>query len=146
MVSRILFPALKGISSQCNFLLKADLTIRKLNLNTLAHEHELLRQLLFSSDESKQIAFSLGLVPPRRAPLFLRLSAFPNYAAHLLSLRTDMERWKPRRFKELFMKDSGSQSVWFVYTSITILFVLILLFITMLTGTIGIWIIFSHVT
>jgi len=44
------------------------------------------------------------------------------------------------------MKDAGSQSVWLMYTGIIILFVLILLFITMLTGTIGIWIIFSHVT
>jgi hypothetical protein len=123
-----------------------DLTHRVLNLDILAREHMLLHCLLFSRDESRQIAFSLGLVPPRKATLFLRLSAFPNYAVHLLSLRKEMHEWQPRRFKDLFIKGSRSQEVWYTYISIAALVVLILVFMLGLVGTIGVWIILRHVT
>jgi hypothetical protein len=106
----------------------------------------LLHGLLFARDESRQIAFSLGLVPPRKANLFLRLSAFPNYSAHLLSLRNEIQQWQPRRFKDLFIKGKQNPNVWHTYVGIAVLFVLILLFILGVTGTIGVWIILTHVT
>src|SRR5208282_5049694 len=94
---------------------------RTLNLDSLDSEHKLLHTLLFSSDESRQIAFSLGLVPPRKADLFFRLSAFPNYAAHLLSIRKEIQEWRPRKFKELFIKGSQIQTIWYSYAIIAIL-------------------------
>lgn len=103
-----------------------------------------MHQLLFSSDESRQIAFSLGLVPPRKADLFLRLSAFPNYAAHLLSLRREMKEWRPGGYKYLLTKGSHSKTL--VCLGITLLSVLILLLLLAVTGTIGLWIIVKHVT
>jgi len=117
-----------------------------LNLDCLDREHTLLRALLFSSEESRQIAFSLGLVAPRKGDMFLRLSAFPNYAAHLLSLRKEIEDWRPRQFKELFIKGSQIQTLWYSYTIIAIVVVLILLFILVITETISIWIILRHIT
>jgi len=101
-------------------------------------------QLLFSSDESRQIAFSLGLVPPKKADLFLRLSSFPNYAAHLLSLRREMKEWRPGGYKNMLATRSQSQTV--VYLGVGLLSVLTLLFILALTGTIGLWIVVRHVT
>lgn len=119
---------------------------RTLNLDSLDREHKLLHTLLFSSDESRQIAFSLGLVPPRKARVFLRLSAFPNYAPHLLSLRSGIREWRPRRFKELFIKGSQLRNVWYTYAIIAILIILLLLFSLAIIGTIGVWIILKHVT
>src|SRR5271154_4637178 len=117
---------------------------RTLNLECLDREHKLLHALLFSNDESRQIAFSLGLRPPPKSNLFLRLSAFPNYAPHLLSLRKDIRNWRPRRFKELFLKGSQTHR-YLTWTIITILTILILLFTLAITGTIGIWIILRHI-
>jgi hypothetical protein len=117
---------------------------RILSLDILAHEHQLLHQLLFSSDESRQIAFSLGLVPPKKAEIFLRLSAFPNYAAHLLSLRREMKEWRPGGYKYLMVKNSRSKTL--VWIGIALLSVLTLLFLLAVTGTIGLWIIVRHVT
>jgi hypothetical protein len=116
-----------------------------LNLDSLGHEQKLLNLLFFSNDESRQIALSLGLVPPKKAKLFLRLSAFPNYATHLVSLRKDMKDWRPRHFKELFIKGSQAQGLWYTYGIIGILILLILLIMIGITGTIGIWIILRHV-
>lgn len=86
----------------------------------------------------------MGLVPPRKAELFLRLSAFPNYAAHLLSLRREMKEWRPGGYKQLLARGSHSQVL--VYLAVALLSVLTLLFILALTGTIGLWIIVKHVT
>jgi len=86
----------------------------------------------------------MGLVPPRKAEMFLRLSAFPNYAAHLLSLRREMKEWRPGGYKRLLAKGSHSQVL--VYLAVALLSVLTLLFILALTGTIGLWIIVKHVT
>jgi hypothetical protein len=119
---------------------------RILNLDVLAHEHTLLHTLLFSSDESRQIAFSLGLVPPRLANLFLRLSAFPNYAGHLITLRKELQEWRPRRFRDLFIKGSHTYSVSIVYAGIAIILILVLLLGLAITGTIGVWFILRHVS
>jgi hypothetical protein len=118
---------------------------RILNLDILAQEHTLLHSLLFSSDESRHIAFSLGLVPPPKANLFLRLSKFPNYAGHLIALRKDLQEWRPRRFKELFIKGSHTHSVSIVYAGITIIIILVLLFLLAISGTIGVWIIHRQI-
>src|ERR1700737_2819002 len=136
----------RGISSQCIHLARNEADSRTLNLDILAHEHALLHSLLFSSEESRQIAFSLGLVPPNQANLFLRLSAFPNYAGHLIALRKDMKEWRPRRFRDLFIKGSHTHSVSIIYAGIAIILILVLFFLLAVTGTIGVWIILRHVT
>ena len=119
---------------------------RTLNLDNLDREHKLLNALLFSSEESRQIAFSLGLVPPQKDTIFLRLSAFPNYAAHLQSLRNEMKEWRPSRFRETFIKTSNIEKKgWYSYAIIAILIILTLVFILAITGTISVWLIFKHI-
>ena len=118
---------------------------RTLNIDKLDHEHKLLNALLFSSEESRQIAFSLGLVPPQKDSIFLRLSAFPNYAPHLQSLRNEMKEWRPTRFKESFIKTSNIEKGWYSYAIIAILVILTLLFILAISGTISVWLIFKHI-
>ena len=121
------------------------LMARILNLDGLDREHKLLHTLLFSTDEARQIAFSLGLVPPRKSTVYLRLSAFPNYAPHLISLRRELTEWRPRHFKELFIKGWRTQNVWLMYALVVILILLGFCFLLALTGTIGVWIILRHV-
>jgi hypothetical protein len=126
-------------------VLLPGLMVRILNLDGLDREHALLHTLLFSTDESRQIAFSLGLVPPRKSTVYLRLSAFPNYAPHLTSLRRELTAWQPRHFKELFIKGWRTQNVWFTYALIVILTLLGFCFILAVTGTIGVWIMFRQI-